>query len=105
MHNVHNWGKGEKTVARREVFLCPDLFEKIVVYADGRMALCCVDDNGCMNFPSVLDLPPLETFNGKVFNHYRELMKQGRVDELERCKNCTVLDARMTKVKPRHMKA
>ncbi len=107
MHDVHNWGKSKRKnqLKSAENISCPDLFSKITVFSDGHMALCCADDNGLLNLDNVMDKDPIEIYNNETFNRYRELMRTGRISELNPCCNCTIIDSRSNKVKPRFIEA
>lgn len=69
---------------------CQEVFEKLMIYADGRVALCCVDDNCYFDIGNAFEQDPVEIFNNEIFNKYRNYMEEGRIMELEHCKNCSI---------------
>ena len=94
---VHNWGEGDFTdhlstnKPTGVPTYCQDLFERVYIYASGKMALCCADDNGWYDLGDASKGDPVEQFNtNPIFRHHREMMKAGKIAQLEHCKDCTL---------------
>lgn len=73
-----------------ENFICQDIFERMIIYSNGDVALCCADDNGFYNLGNVIESDPIRIYNNKIFNYYRKMMLEGRILELKHCKNCSI---------------
>lgn len=105
--DIHNWGGqlvdccNEDHACGREIspesLVCQDVFERMLIYSDGRVGLCCADDNGFHEFGNVLDDDPLTIYNNPLFSHYRKLMVEGRILELDHCCDCTIPRSRYLK--------
>ncbi len=80
-------------------YVCEELFIRIVILSDGEIALCNADVNGFCNLGNALDSDPIEIFNNETFNYYRKMMDEGRILELEHCKDCTIPRSRSLKTK------
>lgn len=96
--DVHNWGgeleeydkkDSNKKLLEKEL-ICHDIFEKMVIYTNGNVGLCCIDANGFYDIGNVIDNDPIEIYNSQIFKHHRNLMKEGKISELEHCRNCTI---------------
>ena len=62
----------------------------MVIYTNGNVGLCCIDANGFYDIGNVIDNDPIEIYNSQIFKHHRNLMKEGKISELEHCRNCTI---------------
>ena len=71
------------------------------MYSDGRVGFCCADDNGFFDLGNILDDDPLEVYNCEQFWKYRRYMHDGRIGELEYCKDCTIPHSREKKMDPK----
>ncbi len=69
---------------------CKEVFERMFIYSNGEVPLCCSDDNGDFKQGNILDEDPLKIFNNENFNHYRTMMLEGRIKELKYCANCSI---------------
>ena len=78
---------------------CEQLYNRMLVLSNGDVALCCGDDAGKFNIGNVLKDEPMEIYNGEVFTRYREMIKDGRIGELELCNTCTIPRSMMLKDK------
>ena len=85
----HNWADAEAPIEKTEPCVYP--FEHMTVTAHGDLQFCCIDFNADF-FPigNVLETDPMELYNGPVFARARELMSQGRINELDACRFCNV---------------
>lgn len=98
--DVHNWGKEEIELNRKDI--CSDIFERFYVYSNGQVGFCCADDNGFFELGNVLDNDPIEIYNNEHFLKYRKYMQEGRINELEHCKGCTIPQSRENKTTPQN---
>lgn len=97
-YDIHNWGSGEGVTAFKQIkrpietknIICNYIFERLVIYTSGDLALCCIDENGYYRLGNVLESDPLELFNGPIFTYHRNMMKQGKILELEHCQHCDI---------------
>lgn len=78
-------------------YICESLFERIIIFSNGDLAFCDADDNGFFNLGNVINDDPIKLYNGETFNHYRKMMQDGKIHELEHCKNCTIPRSRALK--------
>jgi len=104
--DAHNWGNKVENYEHIscdatcvEPLICSDLFERLYIYSDGRVALCCADDNGFFDLGNAFESDPIEIYNNKTFTDYRSYMVNGRIAELPVCKTCTIVRSRLTKTK------
>lgn len=85
--DVHNWGDklddyqsedlNRSLGARIDNYICQDIFERMIIYSNGDVALCCADDNGFFKLGNVIDSDPIRIYNNEIFTHYREKMRGG----------------------------
>ncbi len=102
--DVHNWGgkdfnlaKELKELSSRTVIKCTDLYERMFIYVNGEVGLCCGDDKGWFNHGNVLEESPLEIYNRGIFKKYRLAMEEGNISNLEHCNNCSIIFSRVDK--------
>lgn len=73
-------------------YMCPEICERLNVYVDGDVALCCADDVGWFkDLGNLIDEDPLEIYNRSTFSSYRAAMRKGKLTELEHCKTCSMM--------------
>lgn len=94
---VHSWGKGNEGFQSQDMFkdqalyLCHDFLTKQYIFADGSAAFCCADCNGVFKDLGNAALEdPIEIYNKAIFRKYRDYMRQGRIRELDLCKECSI---------------
>ena len=80
--------------------LCPDLFERMIVFADGSIGFCSSDQDGYFNFPNIMEEDPIDIFNRPEYVAYRNAWEEGREMELPYCSTCTITQSRRNKTKP-----
>jgi MoaA/NifB/PqqE/SkfB family radical SAM enzyme len=105
--DIHNWGDKLNEYQSMDLnrslgldnHICQDVFERMWIYSNGDVALCCADDNGFFKMGNVIDSNPIRIYNNEIFNHYREMMLEGRILELKHCKMCTIPHSRALKKK------
>ena len=76
--NSKNIIKKIQIKAARKELICHDIFEKMVIYTNGNVGLCCIDANGFYDIGNVIDNDPIEIYNSQIFKHHRNLMKEGK---------------------------
>jgi len=86
-NRLQEWSQTKKQV-------CPDLLERMLLLINGDVLLCCGSSQIMGN---VLREDPEVIYNGPGFSRHRELMKQGKLTDLECCKNCQVILSSMDK--------
>lgn len=77
--------------------VCEELTKRIMILSNGDVAFCNADINGFYDLGSALDTDPLKIFNNETFNRVRQTMAEGRIHELEHCKECTIPRSRVLK--------
>jgi hypothetical protein len=103
--DVHNWGgkldeyqsMDPNKVLGSNNYICEDVFERMWIYSNGEVALCCADDNGFFKMGNVYDVDPIKIYNNEIFTYYRKMMLEGKIFELKHCKNCTIPRSRALK--------
>ncbi len=103
--DVHNWGEklDNYTQLDFERFIekhslkCEDVYNRMCIYSNGDVGLCCVDYNGFYNMGNVIHEDPIEIYNNKIFTRFRNKMEQGKILELEECRQCTIPHSRFMK--------
>ena len=79
-------------------YLCEELSMRMLIRSNGDVGFCDADINGdIFDLGNALDSDPIEIYNNEVFNHHREMMQEGRILELEYCKECTIPRSRALK--------
>jgi len=69
---------------------CDQLDTRMIVFSRGEVPLCCADNNDKFKIGNVLETDPIELYNGEFFSRYRDMIKSGRIRELDLCGTCTV---------------
>ena len=78
---------------------CHHIFEKLVILADGSVALCFEDIlEAQFNFGNVFEEDPIDIFNSPRFNKLRTLHRDGKRGNLNICGHCSVLYAERTRL-------
>ena len=87
---VHKWPK-EETEAEAIHLVCPYVFERMSITANGEVQLCCVDI-GADFYPigSLFDQDPISVFNGKFFSMVRSKMTDNQWQDLRYCNTCDI---------------
>ena len=79
---------------------CHHLFEKMVILANGKVALCFEDIlDGKFGFGNVFEADPIELFNARALNKLRKLHLGGKKCGHKMCGKCTVLETEAGRVK------
>jgi hypothetical protein len=103
--DVHNWGGDLEEYESMDINadlemgdgICEEVYERLVIYSNGNLALCCLDDNGFFDLGNAIDSDPIDLYNGEIFGYYRREMEAGRIRELEHCKTCNIMRSRALK--------
>jgi hypothetical protein len=103
--DVHNWGDkieayGDQDIHKEmsiEGFVCSDVFERMFIFSNGSVALCCADDNVFYDHGNVLKADPIDIYNNEIFTRYRRTMLEGKILELKHCEGCTIPRSRSLK--------
>lgn len=75
-----------------EAMPCHQIFDRMIVLADGSIPLCCEDTpKAAFNFGNAADASPLEFWNSPRFQKIREIHRQGRKGAIKLCADCTML--------------
>ncbi len=99
-YDVHNWSNQiDNTTTRAdwrdpiiEVAPCHHIFEKIVILANGAVALCFEDIlEAQFRFGNAFEDDPIDIFNSARFNKIRKLHTAGKRCNLNICSGCMVL--------------
>lgn len=87
---LHDWGGqidiGEKSVVNKKG--CDLLMKQMVVLPNGDVTVCCNDLNAIGVVGNILKSSLYDIYKGEQRLRYVTLLREGRKDELELCKNC-----------------
>ena len=67
---------------------CLKILDEMFFYVDGRATLCCWDSKERQIVGDVSQEHVLDIWNGEVMKHCRELLDEGRRDEINLCSRC-----------------
>jgi len=102
--DVHNWANEQSNCGadvnqylKLPDSICVDVFERMLIYSNGEVGLCCADENGFFKLGNVISSDPIEIYNNEIFTHYRKMMQAGNIFNLEHCKTCTIPRSRSLK--------
>jgi radical SAM protein with 4Fe4S-binding SPASM domain len=70
---------------------CSEVYNRMIIFSDGKVGLCCADQFGHYNIGNILNDDPIDLYNHELFKHYRNEMDKGNILNLELCKDCTVM--------------
>ena len=92
-YDIHNAGhvvenKVDKSITNLK---CSEVYNRMIIFSDGNVGLCCADQFGHYNIGNILEKNPIELYNHPLFIQYREEMDKGNILNLELCKDCTVM--------------
>ncbi len=101
VYNVHNAGdtvalhvndgpESLRAKVRGKKLKCSEVYERLDIASDGSINFCCGDQFGKIRVGNILagNLP--ELYNSETHRQYRAAMEEGRIFDLELCKNCSV---------------
>lgn len=78
-----------RVMGRRYIKVCPHAFSLIHVLENGDVPLCANDWENREILGNVQDKTLAEIYNGPRFQQIRELMVQGKYEEIPACKDCS----------------
>lgn len=78
--------------------LCREVYDRIIVYVDGSLGLCCADSGNWFDLGNVLHEDPIELYNKGWFFYYREKMEKAEIYNLPHCSKCSVLISAVQKI-------
>ena len=99
VYNVHNSGGNvliniraeAKSVEVRKALKCSELYDRLIIGSDGCLNFCCGDQlRHHHHIGSMLDTDPIELYNSAIFQEYRAVMDDGRILDLDLCKDCSI---------------
>mgnify|MGYP001042407449 FL=1 len=71
---------------------CISLFSTIVISAEGRVALCCLDSEFNYELGNINDKTIKEVWNGETIREYRKMHLSGKRNEMLLCRGCDCWD-------------
>ncbi len=69
-------------------FACADLWHRIIIGADGEIAVCCVDHSASCNIGNIKDMTIKEAWNSPRLKEIRDLHQNMRWFDVDICKGC-----------------
>ncbi len=87
---MHNYGGFGSTDLKPSNMPCYSLYTSLNVLNDGRVALCCVDEDGEFEMGNVNENSIEEIFNASTFQRFRKLHEAGGRWVSRKCANCNV---------------
>jgi len=96
--NIHNCGnilkdyKSVNTLSNIQN-TCSDIFDRFIILSNGDIAFCC-GGHALPYLGNIFHDDPIEIYNNQMFTHYRKEMNEGKIKELEYCKDCTIPQSR-----------
>ncbi|MDR3156973.1 MAG: radical SAM protein [Lactobacillales bacterium] len=87
-------------ISSSKVKVCPDLFERFIIFSDASIGFCSTDQDGYFDFPNILDDEIHNIFNHQIFNNYRKIWLKGGGNTLKYCADCNVINSRNNKTIP-----
>lgn len=88
--HCHNWGEDDQEPKEILTRPCSHPFSNMVVLNNGAVPMCCVDYNAEVEMGHVQKQTLAEIWSGSAFEQVRNLHRENRRMEIERCKYCTV---------------
>jgi hypothetical protein len=94
-YDIHNAGSSVKTqgseAGSKKAIKCSVVYKRMIIFSDGEIGLCCGDQFGHYNIGNILNKDPIALYNHPIFKEYRQGMDEGRIFDLELCRDCTVM--------------
>jgi len=107
-YDLHSWGgeietPQDDTPAVPADLPCHHLFDRMTILKDGRVSICCADMHLAEHIVGdCTNTSPIEVFNSKAMNGYRDLHCSGNRFQMKICKACTILNSEAHKDKLEH---
>ena len=67
-------GASDSTNVAKAPMICQDVFERLYIYSNGDVALCCADDNGFFRLGNAIEDDPIAIYNNTIFTNIRYMM-------------------------------
>lgn len=77
-------------LSKKTKIICTDLLERFVVQLNGNVLLCCGGMDTGLNLGNIYHDDPIDIYNNEIFTFYRDKMRQGKLTDLDPCKNCEI---------------
>ena len=91
---IHNFGNIKRNFTPKKYCMtgvkCKEIYERIIIFSDGEIGLCCGDQFGNYMNGNIYKNDPIEIYNSGTHFHYRDKMDKGKILELELCSKCSV---------------
>ena len=90
LHHVqmHNWAFSIPNIDGYGNTPCSDVLEGVLVSADGRVPLCCLDFDGEYDFGNILRTHILDIFNSTYRRGIQRIHRAGKRTSLKKCDRC-----------------
>ncbi|MBF0216023.1 MAG: radical SAM protein [Candidatus Omnitrophica bacterium] len=101
-YDMHSWGgeirgdgnpggEGQDDISD---IACHHLWDRFMVFWDGRVPLCCSDlHHGQYVLGDVNDHSPIQIFNGRKITGLREIHSSGNKNSIKICRECNILSS------------
>ena len=73
-----------------ETFTCAQLWQRMMVWSDGKVLPCCSDIFGHLALGNAWTDSLYALWHGEAFTRYREIHAQGDYKELTACRSCSI---------------
>lgn len=64
--------------------------DRLDILSNGKVPLCCMDQNGDYSWGDINETPLLDIFRGKVARRYRDMHRSGHRRDIEPCGECNL---------------
>ena len=89
---IHSWAgsvaNGSTNEDKIPRYPCRQIFEQIVILANGDVALCCIDYEGTIIGGNVMKDKILDAFYSLKINKIRQMQKNGKIRDIKLCSKC-----------------
>ena len=79
-------------------WVCPQLFQRMVVWWDGSILPCNEDDKGKLILGNVSEMTVAEAWNSEKINFLRKTHKDGNAHKINACNGCYLRDSEIKKL-------
>lgn len=78
----------DEDIVYEDDFICPQLYQRLVIGSDGKVLLCANDENGKYILGDVNNDSVYSLWHGDRINKVRELQKRGKFKDIDVCRTC-----------------
>jgi radical SAM protein with 4Fe4S-binding SPASM domain len=71
-----------------EGFVCPETFQKLAIWSNGRISPCCSDINLHFQLGRIPEVSLRQVWNGPAMSNIRRMHLEGRAAEFPACRAC-----------------